>query len=146
MITLILIIDANRNILIRYYFCAWFSINLNGKKKIPEQNKILFLRFKIYDCSDPVGNLRPKNVVCRNSVSFVKQSYDRVYDLRPFVKQCLVVGLFMFWISWVSQLFFVLFWFYFVREFFFSRCFTKLTEFRHTTFFGRKLPTGSEQS
>ena len=69
----------------------------------------LFLRFKIYDCSDPVGNLRPKNVVCRNSVSFVKQSYDRVYDLRPFVKQCLVVGLFMFWISWVSQLFFVLF-------------------------------------
>ena len=24
--------------------------------------------------------------------------------------------------------------------------FTKLTEFRYTTFFGRKLPTGSEQS
>jgi hypothetical protein len=28
----------------------------------------------IYDCFDPVGNLQPKKVVCRNSVSFVKQS------------------------------------------------------------------------
>jgi hypothetical protein len=34
----------------------------------------LFLRFTIYDCSDPVGNLRPKNVLYRNSVSFVKRS------------------------------------------------------------------------
>jgi hypothetical protein len=30
--------------------------------------------FTIYDCSDPVGNLRPKNVVCRNSKFFVKKS------------------------------------------------------------------------
>ena len=65
--------------------------------------------FTIYDCSDPVGNLRPKNVVCRNSKFFVKKSQIVNKDSR---KTKFIYDLFTSVIdwSWTSAVFHLYSW------------------------------------
>ena len=53
---------------------AWFLIVMMYIQR-------LFLT--IYDCSDPVGNLQPKNGVYRKLISFVKRSYIVKIVVRP---------------------------------------------------------------
>ena len=50
----------------------------------------LFLRFTIYDCSDPVGNLRTKTVVlCMSEIGQFCETvvHRNIYDLRSIVKR-----------------------------------------------------------
>ena len=84
MITLILIIDANRNILIRYYFCAWFSINLNGKKKF--SNTIKKKQSKKNNwLTQEIQNINNPTTVSQKVVNR-KLGRTTVYDLRLFHK------------------------------------------------------------